>query len=714
MADRSRLLQSRYGDQSSHTRVAGPETIAAAKKKRAEQRRAAVLALQHDEEEFIPLDATHASRSVAHTSSALDTYAGPHPESGLQREEDDLGSGEDEHAEFTGATERIPLGRDAERKRKQEQRRQMRSLIAEATGAPDEEEDIAIVVREPPRRAAPASAATTTIHDPVSFDTDTMLVRDEDPEEREEQEAWERAQLSRMDMPGVRQEQDPREPSPHRSAPVPLTSALPTPTSCLSRLEAQIVSLDERTKEEEQRRTDAEHALRSLDQEELKLKSAVEAAEAKSAWFADLDRFVETMAAFLDVKMPLLDTLEHNALGLMIDRKVSRQRARALALEDAVVLCYGSSNASLWLPSKDEPQRPMSQDGDGNAVARQARRPLMTPVPDLSAQRLTTDEVAHFHTGRDELARNVARLLQDTHAPEFRHPLAVDDSGAWHPRSLAARFHAWRTKFPAEYDLAWGGLALANAWEFFARYELVQWDPLWCTERAVQDGDVCLEGPISGLEGFAFEREISAYVDADPREQNKARGGDAEASATLISNVVVPRLIAVAEQAYDVWSASETDAALVLVEQVSYLLDVSGWRFQSLVRAFLTPFQAQIEMLSTALSAPKTTRGLVMHPDVPAARAFLAHEFGTLAQNLGRWSVYYHGAQAPDWSASERGVYEQLADRLLGEILWPLVVDAGALGGRTVAQQLLARFPMALLPSDVRGRYEALANNDTL
>ena len=101
MADRSRLLQSRYGDQSSHTRVAGPETIAAAKKKRAEQRRAAVLALQHDEEEFIPLDATHASRSVAHTSSALDTYAGPHPESGLQREEDDLGSGEDEHAEFT-------------------------------------------------------------------------------------------------------------------------------------------------------------------------------------------------------------------------------------------------------------------------------------------------------------------------------------------------------------------------------------------------------------------------------------------------------------------------------------------------------------------------------------------------------------------------------------------------------------------------------------
>lgn len=716
MADRARLLESRYGDQTHHTRVAGPDTIAAAKKKRAEQRRAAVRALQGDEDEdFIPLSAPRAaSRAV---TTAADADQGPHPHSGLQREEDDLGSGEDEHAEFTGATERIPLGRDAERRRKQEQRRQMRSLIAEATGAPDEEEDIAIVVREPPRRAAPTApsgAATMTIHEPVPMETDTVLVRDEDPEEREEQEAWERAQLRRMDMPGMRVEREERAPSPHRAAPVPLTAPVPTPTSCLARLQAQITSLDARATEEQEHRDATQRALDALEHDEAALKRSVEAAEAKSAWFAELDAFVETFAAFLDVKMPLLDTLEHNALGLLVDRKVSRQRARSLALEDALALFHGVSDATLWLPHGDDESRPINADGDGTSPVRTARRALWDAVPDTSDQRLAPAERQLFLAGRSELAEDVARLLRDTHAPEFRSPLAADDTGAWHPRSLAARFQAWRTAYPAEYDLAWGGLALANAWEFFARYELVQWDPLWCTNRTPGETEVCLQGPRAGLEGFAFEHEITAYVDADPRDAQKARGGDSEASATLVSNAVVPRLVAVAEQAYDVWSEIETASALVLVEQVSYLIDPTGWRFQSLVRAFLAPFAAHVELLATALRAPRTAPGAPMHPDVPAARAFVAREVTTLALNLGRWGMYYHGPQALPWSASERGAYDTLADRLLGEVLWPIAVDAGAWGGREAAQGLVARFPLHVLPSDVRGRWEALAAKDTL
>lgn len=488
---------------------------------------------------------------------------------------------------------------------------------------------------------------------------------------------------------------------------------MPTPTSCLARLQAQIAHLDERTGEESQRRADAEAALQALDRDEATLKTAVEGAEAKSAWFADLDEFVETFAAFLDAKMPLLETLEHNAIALLVDRTVSRQRARALALEDALALFHGTPSASLWVPrEKDEALRPMNADGPGTAPVREARRAALGIVPDVSSQRLSPEELAHFQAGREELARDAVRLLDDTKAPEFRSPLAADESGAWHPRSLAARFHDWRTRFPGEYDLAWGGLAVANAWEFFARNELVQWDPFWATGRDAPD-EAQLDGPASGLEGFAFEHELSAYVDADPREENKARGGDAEASATLVSNAVVPRLVVLAEQAYDVWSAAETGAALTLVEQVSYLLDASGWRFQSLVRAFLVPFEKQIEVLRGALRAPVTAPGLAIHPGLASGRRYVVEELAALALNLGRWSVYWLGPHALGWSASERGTYEQLVDCLLGEILWPILVDSREFGGQQAAAMLVARLPKAALPSDVRGRYEALAYNDT-
>ncbi|WFC98286.1 hypothetical protein MYAM1_001011 [Malassezia yamatoensis] len=716
MADRSRWLQSRYGDQTSHTRIAAPESIAAAKKKRAEQRRAAALALQRDEpDDYIPLDISNPTRSVVAHSTSLDTYAGPHPESGLQREEDDLGSGEDEHAEFTGATERIPLGRDAERKRRQQRRRQMQSLIAEATGAPNEEEDIAVVVREQPRQtqAAPHTASTTIL-EPTTTDFDQILVREEDHEEQEEQDAWEAAQLNRSDMPGIRESTSEHEPPPHRPVPIPLTAPVPTPTSCLARLEKQMSSLNERANQEEQHRIDTENALASLDQHETQSRTAVEAAEAKLAWFAELENFVETFAVFLDVKMPLIDTLEHNALALLVDRKISREHARMLAIEDAISLFHGVSKTPLCPSHKNQDVATMDRDGPGNSPVRESRRSQMHCVSDISTQRLSHEEIEHFRQGRDELAKNVEDVLLDTNAPEFRSPLAADENGVWHPRSIAARFHAWRSTYPGEYDLAWGGLALAATWQIFARLELVQWDPLWCTGRDVDQDDICLTGPRSGLEGFTFEHEINLYLDADARERNKGRGGDSEASTTLISNVVVPRLISVAEEAYDIWSATETKAALSLLEQISYLMDASSWQIKSLVRAFLTPFQTQIDRLETALGAPKIFPGLAMHPDVPKAREFIAQELGLLAVNLGRWAICYHGSHALQWSVSERSTYDQLLDRLLGKILWPILVEAGAFGGTAVAKRILSECPLQNVESDVRSNYKALASNNTL
>lgn len=73
------------------------------------------------EEDFISL-------SVARR----DDYAGPHPESRLVREEDELGEGDDEFAEYTSAQDRIALGKKSRKIEASKRREAMQEMINEA------------------------------------------------------------------------------------------------------------------------------------------------------------------------------------------------------------------------------------------------------------------------------------------------------------------------------------------------------------------------------------------------------------------------------------------------------------------------------------------------------------------------------------------------------------------------------------------------------
>lgn len=43
---------------------------------------------------------------------------------------------------------------------------------------------------------------------------------------------------------------------------------------------------------------------------------------------------------------------------------------------------------------------------------------------------------------------------------------------------LARRFALWRREYGEEYEGAFGGLGMVGAWEFWARGEMGDWDPL--------------------------------------------------------------------------------------------------------------------------------------------------------------------------------------------------------------------------------------------
>jgi len=70
-----------------------------------------------------------------------DEYLGPHPESRLMREDDDLGEGDDDFAEYTSAKTRIALGKRAKKAEADKVREEMQDLIADAEDVDEETQE---------------------------------------------------------------------------------------------------------------------------------------------------------------------------------------------------------------------------------------------------------------------------------------------------------------------------------------------------------------------------------------------------------------------------------------------------------------------------------------------------------------------------------------------------------------------------------------------
>jgi GC-rich sequence DNA-binding factor len=81
---------------------------------------------------------------------------------------------------------------------------------------------------------------------------------------------------------------------------------------------------------------------------------------------------------------------------------------------------------------------------------------------------LAEGDADDYQAAHSVLEQRVHALLDDVKAEDFRDP----DKG------LARRFGGWRKNYEEEYGNAFGGLAMVQAWEFWARGEMVGWEPL--------------------------------------------------------------------------------------------------------------------------------------------------------------------------------------------------------------------------------------------
>jgi hypothetical protein len=90
---------------------------------------------------------------------------------------------------------------------------------------------------------------------------------------------------------------------------------------------------------------------------------------------------------------------------------------------------------------------------------------------------LAEGDAEDYFAAHQHLEKRVIGLLDDVKAEDFRDP----------EKGVAVRFGDWRKRYEEEYVNAFGGLALVHAWEFWARGEMVGWEPLRVSKSPCQE-----------------------------------------------------------------------------------------------------------------------------------------------------------------------------------------------------------------------------------
>lgn len=177
-------------------------------------------------------------------------------------------------------------------------------------------------------------------------------------------------------------------------------------------------------------------------------------------------------------QFPILERIEADHLHTLTERSNLIARRRLEDDSDDLSVCYGIP--PLPLPTDTFPDVPTLLNlRDARQSARSLR--LSERASDATsgslepedqgyqtdAQLLSADALDYAHAIQDLASRRHA-LFSDVKAEDFRNP----DLG------LRVRFGRWREQWSEDYEGAFGGLALVQAWEFWARCELAGWDPL--------------------------------------------------------------------------------------------------------------------------------------------------------------------------------------------------------------------------------------------
>ncbi|KLT41564.1 hypothetical protein CC85DRAFT_261824 [Cutaneotrichosporon oleaginosum] len=542
----------------------------------------------------------------------------PHPESRLMREEDEGEEGDEGLADYTGVNDRLYLGKSANKRAAQRLKGEIGELIED---------------------------------------------REMDSESDEETREWERTLVERggVQPAPVRLPKEKVKTAGYIPTPIPASRPVPTIGSATARIAERMAALKATKDENERNLENATRELVLLEEQERDIRKQVESTEGKRAWVEEFQGWVETLGLFLEEKVPLLDTIEKDANSFARERAERITARRAGDDSDDLALVLGVA------PTQTRPEEQSANESAPNSESRKmrrqahadrrARRRGIVAAPDEDG--FSTDDDLDeslsddYDAAQREVERRVHALLEDVKAEDLRDP----------ELGVAVRFADWRKRYPEEYEGAFGGLSLVQAWEFWARGEMVGWDPV--------RSDTTLDsfGWYRALYGYSRPRVDVDDDDAMDLEPEVAPEGDL--SVEMVSKVVVPYLIRAVEETYDPYSARQTRRLRDVVDFVGMLLGEDHRKYQALVRAVSDIFTSTITTLAQAVAGaagPMATRAPPYNPAARNAMRRFVRRRIKLISNLAQWRRL-----APDVT--------DLIARVVSLTLRPILAKTWAEGG---------------------------------
>ncbi|EGN98478.1 hypothetical protein SERLA73DRAFT_123779 [Serpula lacrymans var. lacrymans S7.3] len=516
-----------------------------------------------------------------------DLPQGPHPESRLMREEDELGEGEDEYAVYTGAQERIALGKKQKKKEASNRRGAMVEMIADA-----EEED-------------------------------------------EETMEWEQEQLRRGGHTAADFMAKAPEKQVYKAAPIPPSTAIPALGPAVDRLAQSLAALTTSHAKNTGTMSSLADELDQLSSRETELRTMINTAEDKRSWFVAFKERIESIATFLDEKFPQLEKLEDEHVSILGERWDMFSQRRRADDEDDLSFVFGILPVQVQ-PESDETDElgrivPRSnpavlrRERQGARISRRTRRQSKAPPSQVKQEEegystdssLPPSDFEDYRTAMQRLLTDGQSILSDVRADEFKDPRL----------GLAKWFGEWRGRFADSYTGAWGGLGLVGAWEFWVRLEVLGWNPFEVSKS---------------LDEFTWYSSLYDYSRPhDKDDEEPELGPDGDLVSAMTSTAIVPRVCKLIEGgAFDPYSDRDTRRIIDLTEQVEASIGEDNHKFQMILKSVYTVFESAVIATESLLAPFIAQNRPAFDPEaVPARQRFLSRRI-KLLEAIVRWRKY--------------------------------------------------------------------------
>ncbi|KAF8327394.1 nineteen complex-related protein 2-domain-containing protein [Cantharellus anzutake] len=628
-----------------YSSIPAESEIRAAKEKR-ERLRIRRTAPAGDSEDFISLEVGKSDSSRSQ-------------ETRFVREEDEIGEGEEDMAQYTGALERIALGKSARKREANERRAAIAEMIHIADEDVDEETKEWEVAQE--RRGAGVPETDDTKEAPIY-----------------------KPRPSKFYSVGYRSD------AYYHFSLVPTPTNLPSLVTAMSRLSGTLSNLESAHTRHEIGLEAVEAERTQLLQKEIDMRRMVEAAEHKRVWFNDMKEWMDTIAVFLDEKFPKLEALEKEHISLLTERYDMVAQRRNEDDEDDLSLFLNvpasSNDGEVDDMGRTISSAPHAPQREARRAARQARitnsrsrtpskNPASFASPDdllgySTDADLSVSTQGDYDAAREDLSRKVSSLVADIESEEFLDPM----------KGLGRRFAGWRASFEDSYTGAWGGLGLVGAWEWWARAEIVDWNPL--------DDPRSLDSFrwYTGL--YEYSRLPRTDADGDDDDHAEALGPDGDLANSMITTAIIPRLCQnFSSGGFDPYSSRHMKRLADLIEQIELSFEKTDKKFLALLKSINNPFREAIDvtskLLSPALQGSNTKAGFDPQ-SIPARRRFIIRRIKLLT-NLLAWRKL-----VPD--VPELGVDDAIR-RLINDLIVPVANTGWEVGGEELLQKAKSMLP---------------------